>query len=162
MAATSDNNNNNIINPYEYLKDLPEKPLFTDEPIEYIKLQSNPEEAGGSHVFWIDKDAAMKFLPSVADLININEEMRNMSESSQPSCSSSLSDDVVTQTGPKVNENPLEFREASKKALEFVIFSIYHKKRYQNVVRTEIPKFRAPDDLLFCKHILVSCLDFNC
>lgn len=170
MAASTTTQTQEPIDPEEYLKDLPQGPIFSDEPIEYIKLESEPDHKGVSHTFWIDADAAKRFMATVADLMNINDDFKNdqPKSPSQPSSSSSSSssladdEDVHEFTGPKVAAHPLEFRETPKKALEYVILYAYWKKRWDNVVNQAWADFKLPDDIELLKHLAVASMDLGC
>ena len=126
MAATSE----------EYAPVIPNpKPLFSSDPIDYIKLTS--EEGPDQHIFIVDKDAAVRYSSTIKDLINISQEMEK----------GGLQDDQAASSSSAVADlHPIEFREIPMRALETCVKFFYWKKRWANVVTERIPDFPLPSE----------------
>lgn len=142
------------------------RPLFSSDPIEYIKLVS---EEG--HIFIIDKDAAMRYSSTIKDNMSISDDMDKQSTNNKPTCSSSLSDDgessvssVVTNAGPTpISQlDPIEFREIPTKAMDKCCQFFYWKKRWANVVTERIPDFPTPTEKVLALNTLVASNELRC
>jgi len=131
----------------------PEKPLFSSDPIEFIRIESELED-GQPHVFIVDKDAIVRYSKTIESLVNIQSEMSSMMPSSS---GTTLSDDAETSSpGPVVAEYPLEFREIPQRAMENVMDFCYWKKRWANVVTERIPDFNRATEKNLALHVLVA------
>ena len=107
-------------------------PLFTDEPIEYIRLES-----AEGHVFFVDKNAAMlsstiagffdPLLASVADL-----------------------------------SVPILLGGIGTRALEVTVEFLYYRKRWKNVVVETIPEYKIERDPLTVQEALVAGAFLDC
>ena len=120
------------------------KPLFTTDPVEYIKLTS--EEGENQHVFIIDKDAALRYSSTIKDLLGIAQDMKDLNDPS-------------TSAGPEMN---IEFREIPTRALEVCVKFFYWKKRWANVVTERIPEFPLPTDKNIALNTLVAANELRC
>lgn len=153
------------------------KPLFTSDPVEYVKVTTDPTEEEGSHIFIFDKDATKRYCNQIKDLLNIASEMNihlgdgsSSSSSSAPSCSSSettLVDDQPSESSssvfkPVVEEHPIEFRMIPKQVMDVIIAFVYWKKRWAEVVTERIPDFPLPEDKNLALQALVAANDLGC
>jgi hypothetical protein len=109
---------------------LPDKPLFSNEPISYLKLES---EEG--HVFIVDLDAAVSFSDTIRSQLEIQ---RSISEFHDL----------------KKDEIPILAFPFPTRALENFCKWLLYKKRWNNVVTEKIPNHPLPKDL----NLLYWCL----
>lgn len=140
-----------------------EKPLFTSDPIEYIKIESETNEQGQTHVFIVDKDALRRYAKIIDDLINIQTEMASLPQSSSSS-GTSLCDDGAETSEPQIaiEKCSFEFREIPKRAIETICDFAMWKKRWANVVTERIPDFPLPSEKNHALHVLVASNELRC
>lgn len=177
MSAEESSSSSSSSSSSTEVKPSNEKPLFTSDPVEFVKITTDPSEDGGEHIFIFDKDAAKRYCNQIKDLLNIAVEMNNQfgdssssssSSSSAPSCSSSettLVDDDQPSTSeftPSVEEHPIEFRMVPKQVMDVIIAFVYWKKRWANVVTERIPDFPLPEDKNLALQALVAANDLGC
>lgn len=152
----------------------PVKPLFSSDPVEYIRIITEVED-GVAHEFIFDKDCAMRYSITIKEMYEMSQRMKEVDSicpSSSSSSGTTLSDDsTLSSSAPEsssshrvtIHKDPFKFTDTPMQCMEWIAYFMMWKKRWANTVNERIPDFELPpqEDHNLCLQILVANHDLQ-